>query len=107
MYRLGYDIGGTFTDLILVDDDSGAAHTLKVPSTPAAPADGALDGLLRLTRAAGVEPAAVRYLAHGSTVALNAILEGKTARVGLDHHRRVSRRAGDRPADARAGIGQP
>ena len=83
MYRLGYDIGGTFTDLILVDDDSGAAHTLKVPSTPAAPADGALDGLLRLTRVAGVEPAAVRYLAHGSTVALNAILEGKTARVGL------------------------
>ena len=83
MYRLGYDIGGTFTDLILVDDASGAAHTAKVPSTPPAPADGALDGLRRLTRAAGVAPAAVRYLAHGSTVALNAILEGTTARVGL------------------------
>ena len=83
MYRLGYDIGGTFTDLILVDDAGGAAHTAKVPSTPAAPADGALDGLRRLTRAAGVAPAAVGHLAHGSTVALNAILEGKAARVGL------------------------
>ena len=83
MYRLGYDIGGTFTDLILVDDASGAAHTAKVPSTPPEPADGALDGLRLLTHAAGVEPAAVRYLAHGSTVALNAILEGTTARVGL------------------------
>ena len=83
MYRLGYDIGGTFTDLILVDEAGGAAHTAKVPSTPAAPADGALDGLRRLTRAAGVAPAAVDHLAHGSTVALNAILEGKAARVGL------------------------
>ena len=83
MYRLGYDIGGTFTDLILVDDASGTTHTAKVPSTPAAPAAGALDGLRRLTRAAGVAPAAVGYLAHGSTVALNAILEGTTARVGL------------------------
>ena len=80
MYRLGYDIGGTFTDLILVDDAGGTAHTAKVPSTPPAPADGALDGLRRLTRAAGVAPEAVRYLAHGSTVALNAILEGTTAR---------------------------
>ena len=83
MYRLGYDIGGTFTDLILVDDAGGTAHTAKVPSTPPEPADGALEGLRRLTRAAGVAPAAVRYLAHGSTVALNAILEGATARVGL------------------------
>ena len=82
MYRLGYDIGGTFTDLILVDD-GGATHTAKVPSTPAEPAAGALEGLRRLTAAAGVEPGAVRYLAHGSTVALNAILEGTTARVGL------------------------
>ena len=83
VYRVGYDIGGTFTDLILVDDAGGAAYTAKVPSTPAAPADGALDGLRRLTSTANVAPAAVGHLVHGSTVALNAILEGKAARVGL------------------------
>ena len=82
-YRLGIDVGGTFTDLVLYDDVSSALSIEKVPSVPADPADGIVQGIVRLLRAAGVAPAAVGYVAHGTTAATNALLERKGARTAL------------------------
>ncbi len=82
-YRLGVDVGGTFTDLLLFDDDSGAFWRHKTPSTPADSSVGILDGVEAICRAADVTPAGVEVFLHGTTVATNAVLEGKGARVGL------------------------
>lgn len=82
-YRLGVDVGGTFTDLLLFDDDSGAFWRHKTPSTPADSSVGILDGVEAICRAAEVAPADVEVFLHGTTVATNAVLEGKGARVGL------------------------
>ena len=82
-YRLGVDVGGTFTDLLLIDEASGATHRAKVPSTPADQSVGVLAGILQLCEAAGVDPGAITHLVHGTTVATNAVLEGKGAKVGL------------------------
>lgn len=81
--RVGVDVGGTFTDLVLFDGRSGRQVFAKVPSTPADPAEGIIRGLLSALEAAGASPAEVGYFAHGSTVATNALLEGRGARVGL------------------------
>jgi N-methylhydantoinase A/oxoprolinase/acetone carboxylase beta subunit len=80
--RLGVDIGGTFTDFSLVFPD-GQRHTLKLPSTPRDPSEAVLAGLERLSQEHDFEPAAVDVMAHGSTVATNAVLERKGARLGL------------------------
>lgn len=69
MTRIGIDIGGTFTDLVVADDDQ--VRTLKVPSTPSDPADGALDSL----EAADVDPATIDVFDHGTTVATNIAIE--------------------------------
>src|SRR5919199_2840212 len=82
-YRLGVDVGGTFTDLLLVDDDSGELHRVKTPSTPADPSEGVLNGVRRICDESGVSPSELRYVMHGTTVATNALLEAKGARVGL------------------------
>ncbi|MBI2162345.1 MAG: hydantoinase/oxoprolinase family protein [Candidatus Rokubacteria bacterium] len=82
-YRLGIDVGGTFTDLVLYDAASRALSVEKVPSVPANPADGIVHGIVRLLGAAGVAPAAVDYVAHGTTVATNALLERTGARTAL------------------------
>jgi N-methylhydantoinase A len=82
-YRLGVDVGGTFTDLLLVDDDSGDLHRVKTPSTPADPAEGVLTGVRRICEESGVAPGDLVYVMHGTTVATNALLEAKGARVGL------------------------
>lgn len=71
--RVGIDTGGTFTDLVLLDDN-GRAQRLKVPSTPADPALALIDGL-RLLLAAAPGGAAPSAVAHGTTVATNAMLE--------------------------------
>jgi N-methylhydantoinase A len=76
--RIGVEIGGTFTDLVLVDD-TGDLHTVKVPSTPGAPEVGALDAI---TQAAPTLER-VGTIVHGSTIATNGVLERKGARVGL------------------------
>jgi N-methylhydantoinase A len=76
--RLGVDVGGTFTDLVGVAGD-GRIVTSKVPSTPH---DGST-GVMEAIRAAGIEPAAVAALAHGTTVATNALLERGGARTAL------------------------
>src|SRR5271170_1854131 len=86
MYRIGIDVGGTFTDLVAID--AGGAATLgKVPSTPDDPSLGVLDGLAQLARRLGRERAALLAatdrIVHGTTVATNALLERKGARTGL------------------------
>src|SRR6478735_8037440 len=86
MYRIGIDVGGTFTDLVAVDD-GGATTLAKVPSTPQDPSVGVLEGLAQLARRLGLDRTALLAqtdrIVHGTTVATNALLERKGARVGL------------------------
>ncbi|MBI4942752.1 MAG: hydantoinase/oxoprolinase family protein [Actinobacteria bacterium] len=82
-YRLGVDVGGTFTDLLLIDEDTGATHRAKTPSTPADQSVGVLVGIDKVCALAGIEPSAIDHVMHGTTVATNAVLEGKGATVGL------------------------
>jgi len=82
LFRVGVDIGGTFTDLVLVGDD-GTLATRKVSSTPPDYAEGIVAGLSGLLAEAGVRPSAVVEVVHGTTVATNAILEGRGARTAL------------------------
>ena len=80
---LGVDVGGTFTDAVLVGAD-GAVHTAKVPSTPAEQSLAVLDAVARGARRARARaPSDVERFAHGMTVATNALLEGRTARTAL------------------------
>jgi len=82
-YRLGVDIGGTFTDAILIDEYTGETWIKKVPSTPRDPAVGFLDATVRLLRDAAIPESAVSYIVHGTTVVTNAIIEGTGARTGF------------------------
>jgi N-methylhydantoinase A len=82
-HRLGVDVGGTFTDLLLVDDETGSLFRVKTPSTPADPSEGVLVGVRRICDESGVRPGDLDYVMHGTTVATNAMLEAKGARVGL------------------------
>src|SRR3982750_2270687 len=82
-YRLGVDVGGTFTDLFLVDDADHRQWRVKTPSTPSDPSQGVLTGVARICEAAGIAPADLGNVVHGTTVATNAVLESKGARVGL------------------------
>ena len=83
-FRLGVDVGGTFTDLFLVGDDgSGTQHRVKTPSTPTDPSEGVLVGVRRICEESGVAVGDLRNILHGTTVATNAVLESKGARVGL------------------------
>ena len=83
-YRIGFDIGGTFTDFILVDGARGRLHLHKCLTTPADPSVGALRGLAELLEAAGgVELAEVGHIVHGTTLVTNAIIERNGARLGL------------------------
>ena len=82
-YRLGVDVGGTFTDLLLVHDETGQLHRVKTPSTPADPSEGVLVGIDRICEAGQITPSDLAHVQHGTTVATNALLEAKGARVGL------------------------
>jgi N-methylhydantoinase A len=82
-YRLGVDVGGTFTDLIVIDEVSGRAVRDKVPSTPHDPSQAVIAGARQLCERAGISPSELGLFLHGTTVATNAVLEGKVARVGL------------------------
>ena len=82
-YRLGVDVGGTFTDLLLIDESSGETFSAKVPSTPADSSIGVLNGIARICEQNGIAPERITHVMHGTTVATNTVLEGKGARVGL------------------------
>ena len=82
-YRLGVDVGGTFTDLLLINEKTGETHTAKVPSTPEDSSVGVLNGIARICDESGVNPKDVSRVMHGTTVATNAVLTGRGAKVGL------------------------
>src|SRR6202023_1124215 len=81
--RIGIDTGGTFTDIVSVDIVSGATQVTKVASTPANPAIGLLRGVNEILAAAGATTENVAGLAHGTTVATNALLQGEINSLGL------------------------
>ena len=81
-YRLGVDVGGTHTDLVLLDATSGALMVEKVASTPGNPALGVLNGVARFV-ARGVKARDIEFFAHGTTITTNALLEMRGAKVGL------------------------
>jgi len=81
-WMVGIDTGGSFTDLIAFDPGTGERRIAKVPSRPDDPSAAVMDALDELFRS-GVDPSAIEFLVHGTTVATNAILEGKGARTGL------------------------
>ncbi|RZL35449.1 MAG: hydantoinase/oxoprolinase family protein, partial [Rubrivivax sp.] len=82
-YRLGVDVGGTFTDLLLFNDADGSCWRHKTPSTPHDSSEGILVGVRAICEKAGIAASDIEVFLHGTTVATNAVLEGKGARVGL------------------------
>ncbi|GAA1140113.1 hydantoinase/oxoprolinase family protein [Ornithinicoccus hortensis] len=82
-FRLGVDVGGTFTDILLINEETGESFREKTSSTPEDQSIGVLRGIEAVCRTAGVGTDEVRAVLHGTTVATNAILEQKGARVGL------------------------
>ena len=75
MRMIGVDVGGTFTDLVYCDMDTGALAIHKVSTTPDDPSRAILQGVGELCAKAGVEPGSIDYLLHGTTTATNAVLE--------------------------------
>ncbi len=82
-YRLGVDIGGTFTDGTLVDEATGEVRIGKILTTPADPSDGFLALVRRMVKEASIKPADLSFVVHATTVATNAIIEGRVARCGF------------------------
>ncbi|XOK58410.1 hydantoinase/oxoprolinase family protein [Paenibacillus elgii] len=82
-YMVGVDVGGTFTDVTLVDTRSGEILNHKVPSTPDDPSRAIMNGVEQILELNGVSVSEVRYLAHGTTVATNSLIERKGALTGL------------------------
>ena len=82
-YRLGVDIGGTFTDGVLIDTSSGDVTNSKVLSTPADPSLGFMNAVEQLVGSDGVDIAEIEHVVHATTVATNAIIEGDTARAAF------------------------
>ncbi|MEM1161300.1 MAG: hydantoinase/oxoprolinase family protein, partial [Pseudomonadota bacterium] len=83
MRLIGVDVGGTFTDIVLHDTDSGATHINKVPTTPENPALGVLGGVTALCDRFGVDRDSIDHVYHGTTTATNAILEHDGAECGM------------------------
>ena len=81
--RVGIDTGGTFTDVVAVDEDTGEVATTKTPSTPANPADGFITGIEKILETLGAEGGDLTAVCHGTTVATNRLLEGKVDRLGF------------------------
>lgn len=82
-YRIAVDTGGTFSDFVVLDQVTGRLTTAKIPSTPADPGKAVLDGLTYLSVEGEVEAGAVASFVHGTTVATNALLEGKHGRAAM------------------------
>ena len=82
-YRLGVDVGGTFTDLVLYDAENDCLEYAKTPSTPSDPALGVTDGIGQLVGRLQVRPGEISFFIHGTTVAINTLLERKGARTAL------------------------
>ncbi|UTR10258.1 hydantoinase/oxoprolinase family protein [Evansella sp. LMS18] len=83
MYRIAVDVGGTFTDIVLQNESTGEIYGTKTPSTPADQSIGLMTGITKICEENSVDIAEVESIIHGTTVATNAVLEGKGAKVGL------------------------
>jgi N-methylhydantoinase A len=81
--RVGIDTGGTFTDVVAFDEDSGELVTTKTPSTPTNPADGFIAGIEKILGILGASGQDITAVSHGTTVATNKLLEGKVERLGF------------------------
>jgi len=82
-FRLGVDVGGTFTDFLLLNEETGETLTAKVPSTPEDSSLGVLNGVAKICDNSGIDPSQIKLVMHGTTVATNAVLTGRGAKVGL------------------------
>lgn len=82
-YRLGIDIGGTFTDLVLIDLQTHQLHIGKSLTTPREPAQGVLNGLTKVASQSGIDPARIANVIHATTLVTNAVIERKGAKTGL------------------------
>ncbi len=83
MKRVGVDVGGTFTDLIYVDDEAGTIQVHKLPTTPDDPSQGTIQGIRELAEQAGADPAELDQVFHGTTIATNIVIEHNGAPVGM------------------------
>ncbi|QHS18091.1 hydantoinase/oxoprolinase family protein [Halopenitus persicus] len=81
--RIGVDTGGTFTDVVLYDDETNEIHTTKTPSTPPDFDRGVLNGIDKILEQTDTDPGDVSFLSHGTTVGTNAVLEGEIPNLGL------------------------
>ncbi len=82
-YRVAVDVGGTFTDLVMLEESSGRIHTLKVSSTPREPSEAVIDAVELARSRFGLEVSRVSQFTHATTVCSNTVLEGRGARTGL------------------------
>ena len=82
-WRIAVDIGGTFTDVVALEEGRGTLNLAKVRSTLADPSEGFITGVNHIMQAGGIPPADIASVFHGTTVATNAILERKYSRLGL------------------------
>ena len=82
-YRVGVDIGGTFTDFCAFDEASGELHTLKVFSTPQTPGQEVIAGITGLSERYGVAPKDVTYFTHGTTVGVNTVIQRRGIKLCL------------------------
>lgn len=83
MRLIGVDVGGTFTDIVYTDTDSGATHTHKTPTTPDDPSRAVVEGIAELCRRNDLTPERVDHVFHGTTIATNAVLEHDGAVTGM------------------------
>lgn len=82
-YRIGVDIGGTFTDFCAFDEATGEVATLKVLSTPDKPGSEVITGVRELTTRYGIQPGSVSYFTHGTTVGVNTVIQRRGAPIAL------------------------
>jgi N-methylhydantoinase A len=82
-YRIGVDTGGTFTDVSLINESTGEMFITKVPSTPTNPSLAVINGVKQIVAETGINFEQISFFIHGSTVATNALLEGKGSRTAL------------------------
>lgn len=83
MKRIGIDVGGTFTDVVMVDDETGRIWSTKVPTTPRDRVIGTIEGFDKILQLSGADSAEVAFLGHGTTMATNMVVEGTGAKTAL------------------------
>ena len=82
-YRVGIDIGGTFTDFFVIDDEAQTSQILKMPSNATTPEQSVFDGLAHLFAGGQIKPGEIGYFTHGTTLAVNTILQRRGLRTAL------------------------